>query len=160
MEVSPTAANVGDFAIYLPPFIRSRPDLWFPQAESQFSLGGITTQSIRYHHISSVVCEDVLLEASDVLSSPPLEDPYDALKRAIISIVHPSDRQRLHELFSKEPLGDRKPSQLVRHMKQILGTAPFDDKLFRELLLSKLPHAVQLALSVPEETCIAAVATR
>ncbi|XP_064476898.1 uncharacterized protein LOC135390876 [Ornithodoros turicata] len=160
MEGSPSAARVGHFAIRLPPFIRSRPDLWFQQAESQFALGGITTQSTRYHHILSVLSEDVLLEVSDVISSPPLQDPYDALKRAVISRVLPSDRQRLHELFSKEPLGDRKPSQLVRYMPQILGTAPFDDKLFRELFLSKLPHAVQLALSVTEETDIVSLATR
>ncbi|XP_064470064.1 uncharacterized protein LOC135384809 [Ornithodoros turicata] len=113
MEGSPTAARVGHFAIRLPPFIRSRPDLWFQQAESQFALGSITSLSTSYHHILSVLSEDVLLEVSDVISSPPLEDPYDALKRAVISRVLPSDRQRLHELFSKEPLGDHKPSQLL-----------------------------------------------
>ncbi|XP_064476200.1 uncharacterized protein LOC135390135 [Ornithodoros turicata] len=154
------SASVAHFAIRLPPFFRSRPEIWFQQAESQFALGHITSQIIKFHHVLSVLPEDVLLQIADTLSTPAALEPYDALKAAVIGRSQPSDRQRLQEIISSEALGDRKPSDLLRHMQAVLGNASFDEKLLRELFLSKLPPTVQLALSVADSTNLAALASR
>ncbi|XP_064470410.1 uncharacterized protein LOC135385160 [Ornithodoros turicata] len=130
------------------------------QAESQFALGHITSQIIKFHHVLSVLPEDVLVQIADTLSTPAALEPYDVLKAAVIGRSQASDRQRLQEIISSEALGDRKPSDLLRHMQVVLGNASFDEKLLRELFLSKLPPTVQLALSAADATNLAALASR
>ena len=42
---------------------------------------------------------------------------------------------------------DRKPSQLLRRMQQLLGTINLDDNIFKQLLLQRLPNNIQLILA-------------
>lgn len=110
----------------------------------------------------SVLPEDVLIEVADMLSAPPTEDPYEALKNAIISRASPSNRQRLRELISSEPLGDRKPSQLLRRLQHLQGgsDALVSTQALRQLFVSKLPPSVQLVLAVADQTDLQALAGR
>lgn len=160
----PSAPLISHFAIKLPPFIRSRPDLWFSQAESQFALGRVTTSTTKFHHVMSVLPEDVLVDVADVLTSPSVEDPYSALKSAVIARSSPSDRQRLHEVMSTEPLGDRKPTHLLSQLRHILrGTQPtplLDDRMLGEIFMSKLPPSVQMALSASDHATLDSLAQR
>ncbi|XP_064462595.1 uncharacterized protein LOC135373302 [Ornithodoros turicata] len=150
------------FAIKLPQFIRPRPGLWFSQAECQFTLGHITSSTTKFHHVMSVLPEDVLIDVADILSSPPSDDPYVALKNAIISRASPSDRESLRELTSNEPLGDRKPSQLLRRLRFLPFSPPplLDTRILRKMFLSKLPSSVQMVLSASEDTTLEALAER
>ena len=64
-------------------------------------------------------------------------------------------------MLSNEDLGDRKPTQLLRHMQTLLGTrqAEFDQELLRELFTQHLPTDVQEVLSAtPPDTNITALA--
>ena len=55
-----------------------------------------------------------------------------------------SEQRRLQQLFSSEELGDRKPTQLLRRMQQLLGDTPgitdgsFIHKLFLQWLLANV----------------------
>lgn len=52
-----------------------------------------------------------------------------------------------------EELGDRQPSQFLRHMKTLLGGRAeyFDAGILRELFLQRLPPAVQMILATAED---------
>ena len=49
-------------------------------------------------------------------------------------------------------LGDRKPRQLLRKMRQLLGDRPLEDGILRQLFLQRLPTNVQLILASTSDT--------
>lgn len=143
------SASLGHVTLRLPPFWAANPAVWFYQVESQFPLAGITSQLTKYRHVLSVLPQEIAAEVIDILSSPPAEAPYDTLKAAILDRTVASERARLQQLLSAEELGDRTPTQLLRHMQSLLGdrASSFDPKLLKELFLKRLPPTVQMILA-------------
>ncbi|XP_064483070.1 uncharacterized protein LOC135395913 [Ornithodoros turicata] len=145
----PTSAAVQHFAVRLPPFWPQNPAVWFLQVECQFELAHITTQLTKFRHVVSVLPQDIAAQVVDILSAPPANAPFDALKTAILERTTASERKRLQQLLTAEELGDRRPSQLLRDMQNLLAdrAATFDPTLLKELFLSRLPANVQMILA-------------
>ncbi|KAL4702324.1 hypothetical protein ACJJTC_006930 [Scirpophaga incertulas] len=57
-----------------------------------------------------------------------------------------SDSQRIRQLISGEELGDRKPSQFLRHLRSLPGNLS-DDHILRELFMQRLPRSAQQILA-------------
>ncbi|KAH8022158.1 hypothetical protein HPB51_022291 [Rhipicephalus microplus] len=87
---------------------------------------------------------DVADDLADILASPHPSHPYDTLKTAINSRKSQSEHSRLQQLITATELGDRRPSQLLRHMRELLGgpSAPQEEKLLRELFLQRIPQSI------------------
>ncbi|BHF65361.1 hypothetical protein SprV_0200837100 [Sparganum proliferum] len=83
----------------------------------------------------------------DNTMTPPADAPYSALKAEILRLNAVSDRQRYHQLIKEESLGDRKPSELLRRMRTLLGDMQVDEKLVKEMFLERLPADVQTILT-------------
>ena len=79
--------------------------------------------------------------------SPPTDKPYSHLKAELIRRTSVSEQKRLHQLLTQEELGDRKPSQLLRRMEQLLGSDHIDETIFKQLFLQRLPHHAQTILA-------------
>ncbi|CAN7979843.1 unnamed protein product [Ixodes pacificus] len=144
-----TAAPIAAVAVRLPPYWDRNPRVWFLQAESQFHLTHITSQQRMYHHVVSALSPTAADEVYDVLSNPSTTNPYDQLKAALLQRTEASERTRWQQLLSAEELGDRRPSQLLRRMTQLLGerASTIDGALLRELFLQRLPPNVQMVLA-------------
>ena len=56
----------------------------------------------------------------------PKSRPYDRLREQLVKHTGTSPQRRLQQLLAYEKLGDRKPSQLLRRMKQLLGDRSMD----------------------------------
>lgn len=71
-----------------------------------------------------------------------------------------TERERLRQLLAAEELGDRRPSQLLRHMYGLLGARlpTFDKSLLKELFLSRLPPQTRMVLAALPESSIDALA--
>ncbi|VDP86713.1 unnamed protein product [Echinostoma caproni] len=78
----------------------------------------------------------------------PENDPYTQLKEALTTRTAVSCERRLDELFGDVEIGDRTPSQLLRHMRQLFGTRVLDDATLRQLWLKRLPPRIREVLSV------------
>nr|VZI37436.1 unnamed protein product [Spirometra erinaceieuropaei] len=89
----------------------------------------------------------VISQVQSLLANPPADAPYSALKAEILRLNSVSDRQRYHQLIKEESLGDRKPSELLRRMRCLLGDMQVDDKFVKEMFLERLPTDVQTILA-------------
>ncbi|XP_064470258.1 uncharacterized protein LOC135385010 [Ornithodoros turicata] len=89
-----------------------------------------------------------------------MELPYDALKTALTRRTTASEQVRLRQLLTAEVLGDRRPSQLLRRMQQLLGdrASAVDESILRELFLQRLPNTVRMILTTSSTVSLEALA--
>ena len=139
----PAPATVVAVAIKLPPFRPADPLVWFAHIEAQFATRNITNQRTRFDYMVAALSNEYATEIRDLILNPPQEDAYSTLKDLLIKRTAASERKRLQLLFTAEELGDRKPTQLLRRMQQLMGdaTGPNPDNSFlRELFFSTTPQ--------------------
>ena len=132
-------------AVRLPPFWSDRPAIWFAQAESQFELAAITRQRTKFNYVVSQLNQQQASEVEDIIIAPPEHEPYDRLKAELIRRLSTSREQRVRQLLSHEEMGDRKPSQFLRHLKSLAPEVP--DDFLRTVWSSRLPPHVQAILA-------------
>lgn len=143
--------------IKLPPFWPADPELWFAQVEAQFACRRITSQRSKFDHVVSSLSPEYAAEVRELLIRPPAEDPYTTLRTQLTKRTTASEQRKLQLLFTAEELGDRKPTQLLHRMQQLLGDRPIttDESFLRELFLQRLPSNVQMVLaSTPDATSL------
>lgn len=150
---APTAAAATDtdvcrVAVKLPPFWADSPEVWFTQVEAQFSLARITQDRTRYDYVVAHLDSRYATELRDILANPPADDRYLHLKTELIRRLSPSQHETVRRLLQHEELGDRKPSQLLRHMRALAGSTLVDDTLLRIIWLQRLPSQAQAILQV------------
>ena len=148
----PSAAPAGRVAaiqIKLPPFWPKDPALWFAQIEAQFTTRGITASRTKFEYVISSLSPEYATEVRDLLLTPPAEHPYEQLKKELTNRTSLSEQRRLQQLLTSKELGDRKPSQLLRHIQQLLGDKAntMDATFLRELFLQRLPPNVRMVLT-------------
>ena len=125
------------------------PAIWFAQVEAQFSNRGVVQQWTHFDYVIAALAPDVATEVRDLILHPPVEQLYDRLKETLIQRTEASEQRRHQQLLTAEELGDRKPSQLLHHMQQLLddsGPAP-DSAFVRQLFLQHLPPSLSMVLA-------------
>lgn len=142
-------------SLKLPDFWPSDPELWFAQAEALFTAQNVTQEQTKCGHVFRVLPPRYASEVCHIILRPQ-EQSYKVLKAELTKRVCPSKR-RLQQLLHVEDLGDRKPSQLLRHMLKLRGDAVLDadrNEIFRELFLQKLPITIRTALATNKDATL------
>lgn len=144
---------LGDNALSIKPptFGKINPRVWFTQIESFFRCRRITSQITMFSFVSTQLPMDVAAEVIDILDPIPTDQPYDKLKEAVLKRTTSSDDARLQHLLSGVELGDRTPSQLLRHMRSLAGNIKLDDMVLRQLWCKCLPANTNAILSTQED---------
>ncbi|VDP56817.1 unnamed protein product, partial [Schistosoma mattheei] len=104
---------------------------------------GIRSQASKYAYAVGALPIEIAAEVGDLIDHVPESEPYDNIKAAVIQRTTVSDEKRLQQLLTSCDLGDKKPSQLLRHMKQLAG--PYK---LKQMWFQRLPHSVRQILSV------------
>ena len=135
----------------LPAFRLDKPTIWFAQDEAQFSLADITTELTKYYHVISQLDVQAAAEVEDIINNPPAHQPYTHLRQRLIERLSSSEEHRVRQLLHDEELGDRKPSQFLRHLKSLAGPTVVQPNLLRHVWLRRLPAQVQTVLATRPE---------
>lgn len=143
----------------LPPFWHEHPAGWFAHLESQFVLCQITVDETKYNYVVSQFDSRISHEVEDLVTNPPAKGSrYEWIKEEVIKRFSTSESQKVRQLLSGEELGDRKPTQFLRHLKSLAGKTFTDDKIIRELWLQRLPKNVQAILTAQGDLTLDKVA--
>lgn len=145
-------------AVRLPPFWAEKPDLWFSQAEAQFNISGVTQDSTRFNYIISQLEPRYAAEVHDIISNPPQEGRYSTLKTELIRRLSQSKEQRVRQLLMHEEMGDRKPSQFLRHLRSLAGTEDVPDSLLRTVWAGHLPQHIQVVIATQQGATLDSIA--
>jgi len=130
----------------IPTFWPEDPELWFAQIEGQFALYNVTDDNMRYSHVLSRLEPKQAREIKDLITHPPSINKFEAIKKALIQRLTDSRQQQIRQLLEHEELGDRKPSQFLRHLSTLAGTT-VSGELLRTLWLGRLPPQMQTILA-------------
>ena len=60
-------------------------------------------------------------EVEDVITNPPTTGRYDRIKAELIMRLSLSEEQRVRQLLMHEEMGDRRPTQFLRHLRTLAG---------------------------------------
>ncbi|XP_055929748.1 uncharacterized protein LOC129960366 [Argiope bruennichi] len=144
------SGNIARVAVKAPPFCHANPELWLKQMKSQLILAGVTTESMKFHHIVSVLLPEKLEVVGDIMQDQPAEIPYEALRRRLGSQYVQSEEQKLKDLISGMQFGDRKPSRLLVEMRNKAGNK-ISEEVLKFLFLQRLPTHVQQILTITND---------
>lgn len=144
---------VDSVSVKLPPFWPADTSLWFRQVESQFRVKGITVQQTKFDYVVMTLSPEIAYLVRDLIADPPDDNPYDELKKQLVKRTTTSTRQRVHQLLDAEGLGDRKPTDVLRTMIQLMGEDVKSPKtpIFREIFLRRLPESVRGTLTAKKD---------
>lgn len=146
MATSDESGHVHRVALKVPPFWADEPDLWFAQLEGQFTLGQITQDSTKYAYVLAHIETKHAKEIKDLITKPPPADKYECIKKALIQRLSLSQEQQIRRLLEQEEMGDRRPSQFLRHLQALANTA-IPEQLLRTLWMGRLPSQLQAILA-------------
>ncbi|XP_058810341.1 uncharacterized protein LOC131675391 [Phymastichus coffea] len=140
-----TAPSIARVAFRVPPFLPADPELWFNVLERNFDASGITTEATKYSHLCSNLDMRYASEIRDLIATPPAGEPYTKTKVEFLKRLNVSQEEKTRKLLETQVLGDRKPSQFLRHLRDLAGNE--GDNVVKTLWLSHLPAHVQAILA-------------
>ena len=150
-------APVNATAVKLPAFWQGNPEVWFKQVESVFTTRNpaITMQQTKFDYVIQALDNSTADHVQNIILDPPA-NPYDTLKAALIKAFGKTQAEKDQELLSLNGLGDKKPSELLQHMRN-LNADP--NTLFKALFLAQLPPDIRRILATSSKTDIAELAS-
>lgn len=147
----PETPELSKVGVRVPPFCPDDPALWFAQVEGQFVLAGITADSTKFYYITAQLEQRYALEVKDIITNPPETEKYKKLKEELVSRLSASQERKVQQLLTHEEMGSRKPSQFLRHLQQLAGTAVTDEFL-RTLWAGRLPVNIQTVVAAAQSS--------
>ncbi|XP_059050477.1 uncharacterized protein LOC131845429 [Achroia grisella] len=132
--------------IRVPPFWPEEPEIWFAQVEGQFAVSNITSDITKFNYVIGQLDHQFSKEVKDIIISPPSTEKYDKLKTELIKRLSASREKQVKQLLMHEELGDRRPSQFLRHLQSLAGPNVPED-FIKTIWTSRLPHSVQTVIA-------------
>ena len=136
----------------LPAFWPDAPVAWFAAVEAQFRLRRVASEDERFCHVTGALDKQSLKKVVHLVINPDPVAAYSKLKEALLSSHHLTDFQRVELLHAMEPLGSRKPSELLADMLELCPIDQQNNIFFSVLFLQRLPRDIRVLLTHEDHT--------
>ncbi|XP_045764373.1 uncharacterized protein LOC123869707 [Maniola jurtina] len=144
-EVPGEVSKIGT-PLRCPPFCPEEAALWFAQLEGHFILSKINSDTTKFYFVTTQLETKYALQVKDIITNPPAVNKYDKLKTELINRLSASQEKRIQQLLSHEELGDRKPSQFLRHLQNLAGPSGASD-FIKSIWTNRLPQNIQTVIA-------------
>ncbi|VDO91406.1 unnamed protein product [Schistosoma margrebowiei] len=128
------------------PFWRNNIETWFCSAEADFYEHGVNDTRAQFLAVVKALPREFDRYVTPSMFTSDVSEPYETLKRFIPKRGDLTDRQRLDQLINNIDLQHSSATDILQRMREVIGLRTFDDGLFKQLFLSKLPQLVQAVL--------------
>ena len=108
------------FSIKLPVFWPDPAEVWFAQAEAQFTIRYVTVSKTKFYQVVAVLPQEVASQILDLICTPPAGNPYKVLRERLITVYSLNNYQQFEALVSLPLSRDQKPSHLMNQMLALL----------------------------------------
>ena len=131
----------------LPVFWADAPVAWFAAVEAQFQLRRVWSEDERFCNVTAALDKMTLKKVVHLVVTPDIRQPYTKLKEALLASHQLTDLQRVELILAMEPLGSRKPSELLADMWEVYPANEHNSKFFAALFLQRLPSHIRVLLT-------------
>ncbi|VDP06276.1 unnamed protein product, partial [Schistosoma margrebowiei] len=128
------------------PFWPDNIEAWFCYAEADFSEHGVIDTRAQFLAVVKALPHEFIRYVTPSMFTSDVSEPYETLKRSILKRGDLTDRQRLDQLFNNIDLQHGSATDMLQRMREMIGLGTFEEGLFKQLFLSKLPQQVQAVL--------------
>ncbi|XP_076549054.1 uncharacterized protein LOC143306154 [Osmia lignaria lignaria] len=153
LGTSQTPEENAAVSVKVPSFWVEEPEMWFGQLEGQFQIAGITQDNTKFAYVIGNLEGKYAKEVADIITRPPDTGKYEAIKRQLVLRLSQSEDRKLKQFLECEDLGDRTPSQFLRHLKSLAGDQ-IPEKLLKSIWRSRLPPTVQSIMATQDKTSL------
>lgn len=141
-----TSSDRRKFSLKVPKFSPEDPELWFALLESQFDSLEIIEDSVKFSSVASNLDIQYAKTVKDIILNPPATNRYEKIKAELLRRLSASHEMKVKQLLTQERLGDRKPSQFLRHLQDLAGSSAAED-IVKQIWSNQLPIAIQTVLA-------------
>ncbi|XP_049886865.1 uncharacterized protein LOC126381436 [Pectinophora gossypiella] len=152
----PSELNAVSVTTRIPDFWTDQPRFWFARANAILKPKKLGDEA-NFDLLISKMSKDTLTEITDLVYNPPATGKCETLKTRLLALYEDSKHDKIKKLLRDMDLGDQRPSQLLRRMKD-LAKDNFPDSTLRILWEDQLPSQVRAVLAVTELTDLEALA--
>nr|XP_053605860.1 uncharacterized protein LOC128672623 [Plodia interpunctella] len=132
----------------IPDFWTDQPRVWFIRTEAILAPQKMGDDT-KFNIVVSKLTKDAIQQVSDILVDPPTSNKFESLKARLLQIYEESENRKIQKLIGEMELGEQKPSQLLRRMRD-LARGKIPDETLRILWQGHLPPAARAVLAVTE----------
>lgn len=134
----------------IPEFWTEMPRVWFAQFETMMAPQKQGDEA-KYGVVLANLTKDAISQVADIIISPPATNKYGALKERLLAVYEESEERQFQKLVGEVELGDQKPSQLLRRMRELARKSQVAEKTLHSLWTSRLPDHVRAVLMVSQD---------
>ncbi|VDP55347.1 unnamed protein product [Schistosoma margrebowiei] len=125
------------------PFWPDNIEAWFCYTEADFHEPGVNDTRAQFLAVVQALPRKFNRYVTPSMFTSDVSQPYVTLKRSFLKQVDLTDRQSLDQLSNNIDLQHGSVTGMLQRMREVIGLRTFDEGLFKQLFLSKLPQQVQ-----------------
>lgn len=135
--------------ISLPPFTGSSVGQWLKLCTLAFNAYAVTDVDQKCYLLLSALPPNLQSDLTNIMvDNPNVEEKFELLRDNLIKLTDVPESTRIKSLLNHTPMGDRTPSEYLRHLRHVAGTSQDKDSpLLRSIFLERIPSFMRAIIA-------------